>query len=175
MTIPVLDTERLILRGHTRDDFPAYADMWMDPEVTRYITTGGVPRPRDEAWKSFLAVSGQWALLNFGTWLIQDRRTGQFLGEVGWIERNREPRTAYAGMPELGYALVNGAAGQGLATEAVKAAIIWGRAHFGSISVLAVVSPANLASIRVVEKSGFAEIARNHSAGRDSIYFAAQL
>ena len=37
MTVPVIETERLILRGHRLDDFEGLAAMWADPEVTRYI------------------------------------------------------------------------------------------------------------------------------------------
>ncbi len=39
--VPILETERLRLRGHRRDDFAASAAMWADPIVTRYI--GGKP------------------------------------------------------------------------------------------------------------------------------------
>ncbi len=36
MSVPVLETERLILRGHRLEDFAAYAAMWADPIVTKY-------------------------------------------------------------------------------------------------------------------------------------------
>ena len=35
--VPILETERLRLRGHRVDDFAASAAMWADPIVTRYI------------------------------------------------------------------------------------------------------------------------------------------
>ncbi len=41
MAFSALETERLILRGHTRDDFAAFAAMWGAPDVTRFI--GGKP------------------------------------------------------------------------------------------------------------------------------------
>ena len=40
MSAPVVETERLILRGHTKADFEACAELWGDPDVTRFI--GGV-------------------------------------------------------------------------------------------------------------------------------------
>ena len=47
--IPVIETERLILRGRRLEDFPAYAAMWAHPEVVRYflvenflVTTAGL-------------------------------------------------------------------------------------------------------------------------------------
>jgi RimJ/RimL family protein N-acetyltransferase len=44
--VPVLETERLVLRGHTLEDFPAYAAMWADPQVTKFI--GGKPFSEEE-------------------------------------------------------------------------------------------------------------------------------
>lgn len=41
---PVLETERLILRGQRASDLDAFAAMWGDPEVTRFI--GGKPATR---------------------------------------------------------------------------------------------------------------------------------
>ena len=42
--IPVLTTERLILRPHRAEDFDAVAAMTGDAEVMRYI--GGKPQPQ---------------------------------------------------------------------------------------------------------------------------------
>jgi RimJ/RimL family protein N-acetyltransferase len=44
--IPVIETPRTILRAHRLDDFDAYAAMWADPVVTRFIA-GGKPRTRE--------------------------------------------------------------------------------------------------------------------------------
>ena len=41
MEVPVIETERLLLRGHRLDDFEALAAMWADPAVVRFI--GGKP------------------------------------------------------------------------------------------------------------------------------------
>jgi len=72
MTIPVLETERLILRGHRPDDFPAYAQMWADPAVTRFI--GGAPLSEEDAWAKYSRLFGQWQLLGFGFWCLTDKR-----------------------------------------------------------------------------------------------------
>jgi len=54
--VPVLETERLKLRGHRLDDFPACATMWADPAVTRHI--GGKPLSTEESWTKFLRYFG---------------------------------------------------------------------------------------------------------------------
>jgi len=56
--VPVLESERLILRGWKREDFPAYAAFCADPERTRHI---GGPKSAFEAWTQFAAMPGAWA------------------------------------------------------------------------------------------------------------------
>ena len=61
---PALDTARLSLRGHTRDDFAECAAMWADPLVTRHV--GGRPMAGEEVWARVLRYAGLWTLLGFG-------------------------------------------------------------------------------------------------------------
>ena len=46
--VPVIESQRLIMRGHRRDDFADCVMMWADPRVTRYI--GGKPFAAEEVW-----------------------------------------------------------------------------------------------------------------------------
>jgi len=55
VNVPILETERLRLRGHRLDDFPASAAMWADPVVTRHTT--GKPQTREEVWLRLLRVT----------------------------------------------------------------------------------------------------------------------
>ena len=100
--IPVLETERLKLRGHRLDDFPACAAMWADPAVTRHI--GGKPLSNEESWTKFLRYFGHWALLGFGYWVVEEKATGNFAGEVGFADykRNIDPPL---NSPEMGWVL----------------------------------------------------------------------
>ncbi len=59
--VPILESERLKLRGHGLDDFIHSAAMWADPEVTRYI--GGKPLTEEESWARLLRYVGHWSLL----------------------------------------------------------------------------------------------------------------
>jgi hypothetical protein len=78
ITVPVLETERLRMRGHRIDDFPHSAAMWADPNVTRHIRES--PCTQEESWTRFLRYAGHWALLGFGYWLVEEKQTSQFLG-----------------------------------------------------------------------------------------------
>lgn len=84
--VPVLETERLKLRGHRMDDFPACAAMWADPVVTRHF---GHSFSEEESWTRFLRYFGHWSVLGFGSWLVEERATGNFVGEVGFANYRR--------------------------------------------------------------------------------------
>ena len=55
-----LEAERLILRMFREDDFEAYARIFGDPDVARYLS--GRPLERWEAWRHMAFVLGHWAL-----------------------------------------------------------------------------------------------------------------
>jgi len=77
--IPTLTTGRLLLRPYRLADFDAYAAMWADPAVTRFI--GGVPFTREQSWSRFLRQIGVWHHLAFGFFAIEEKATGRFAGE----------------------------------------------------------------------------------------------
>src|SRR6266852_3653014 len=80
--VPILETARLKLRGHRLGDFTNCAAMWADPGVTRYI--GGKPLNEEESWTKLLRYVGHWSLLNFGYWVVEEKATGMYIGEIGF-------------------------------------------------------------------------------------------
>ena len=169
MDIPVIETPRLILRGHRLDDFPDCAAMWADPIVTRHI--GGKAFSEEETWARFLRYAGHWLLLDFGYWAIEEKNTGSFVGELGFADYKREIKPSLKGVPELGWALASEAHGKGYATEAVGAALIWGEARFASARTVCIIHPENLASIHVAEKCGYKEFQRTTYKSHATIIF----
>ena len=168
--IPVIETERLTLRGHRIDDFAECAAMWADPVVTRYI--GGTPSTQEATWSRMLRYVGHWALLGFGYWAIEDKAKGAFVGELGFADFKRDIEPSLEGMPELGWAFASHVHGKGYATEAVRAAVAWGDAHFGSARTVCLIAPENLASVRVAEKCGYREFQRTTYKGQPTLLFA---
>lgn len=167
MAIPILETERLILRGHERSDFPAYGEMWADPDVTRFI--GGAPLSEEDAWAKFTRAFGQWALMDFGFWSVVEKSSGLRLGEAGYLEAKRDIAPSLKGTPEVGWAFVKAAHGKGYATEAVRAALAWGDVHFGKVRMACIIAPDNNASLRVAAKTGFREAHRTSYKGEPTI------
>jgi RimJ/RimL family protein N-acetyltransferase len=167
--VPVLETERLRLRPHRPDDFDCSAALWADPIVTRYI--GGHALTREEVWGRLLRYDGHWAMLGFGYWALEDKRSGAFLGELGFADLQREIEPRLDGMAEIGWVLAPQHHGKGYATEAVRAVIEWGDAHLNTSRMIALIHPENIASRRVAEKFAFRELCRSTYHNEPTIQF----
>jgi RimJ/RimL family protein N-acetyltransferase len=165
----VLETERLKLRGHRLDDFAACAAMWADPVVTRYF--GGKALTEEEAWTRFLRYAGHWSLLGFGYWAVEEKATGNFIGEIGFADYKRDIESSLKHLPEIGWVLASESHGKGYATEAVRAAIAWGDRYFRADQTTCIVNPENLRSIRVAEKCGYREFQRTTYKGQPSVVY----
>lgn len=166
-TAPVLQTGRLTLRGHTRADFDESAAMWADPRVTRHI--GGRPFTQEESWARVLRYGGLWALLGYGYWVVVERASGRFVGEVGLADFRREVTPALGDAPEAGWVLAAWAHGRGYATEAVRAALAWGDAHLAAPRTVCMIAPENAASLRVAQTCGFREYVRASYKGEETL------
>ena len=169
VVVPVLHTPRFTLRGHALEDFEACAAMWAHPDVIRYI--GGRAFSRSETWARLLRYHGHWALLGFGFWVVEERGTGAFLGEVGFADFKREIEPPFGDAPEMGWSLAPAAHGKGVASEAAAAAAAWGDANLGADLFVCIIAPQNGASIRVAEKTGFREARRTEYGGSPTIVF----
>jgi RimJ/RimL family protein N-acetyltransferase len=145
--IPILETERLRLRGICGSDFEDYAALYADPEVTRLMGNGET-WDRGRAWRHMAFAVGHWQLEGAGIWVAEELAGGEFVGVVGFWEP-----AAWPGF-ELCWHLARRHWGKGYATEAAKAALahafmVWQRAH-----VISLINPKNLPSIRVAERIG---------------------
>ena len=128
---------------------------------------------------------GHWTVLGFGYWVVREKASGRFVGEVGFADFRREltpsnesptdgePQTyrPLEGAPEIGWVLAPWAHGKGFATEAARAAIDWCETRFGAVRTVCVVNPENALSIRVAEKCGYREWARASYKGAPTILF----
>jgi len=167
--VPELLSDRLRLRGHTLDDFEACAALWGDPVVTRHI--GGRPSARDEVWSRLLRYVGHWALLGYGFWLIEERESGAFVGEIGFADFKRGLSPEFDAHREMGWALAPSAHGKGYASEAAAACLAWGDAQFSKATIVCMIDPENAPSIRVAQKAGFTEFARADFRGGTTVLF----
>lgn len=144
-SVPVLETERLVLRGPAIGDFDAVAAFYADP---RSQPVGGCLN-RVEAWTRFTSGAGQWLLRGYGFWEIEDRATGRNVGRAGIYHPDGWPE------PELGWMIYAGTdEGRGLAREAATAAREGAALHFGMSRVMSSIEASNHRSIQLAERMG---------------------
>lgn len=154
-----LTTERLRLRRPKVEDASAVAALLTDPEVMRFL--GGRIVPMEHVGDVMEKWLERWERNGMGPFVIERRDDGRFLGRAGilvWDARDwRHATLAEAGrhaQPELGWALVRAAWGNGYATEAARAVRDWARAERDVDSLISLIAPDNLASQRVAERLG---------------------
>jgi RimJ/RimL family protein N-acetyltransferase len=152
-TAPTLETARLRLRGFSEADLDPWAAVMADEAVMRHL--GGTPQSREESWRRLLGGAGAWALLGYGYWAVERRADGALVGMAGFADFKREMQPSIEGLPEAGWIFAPAGQGQGLATEAVGAALDWADGTLPAREIAAIIAPDNAASIRVAEKSGF--------------------
>ncbi len=148
--VPILKTERLVLRAYRREDFGAMAAMWSDPEMVRFIGTGQ-PLGEDVVWGRLQKSAGAWPILGYGFWVIEHAATGRMIGEAGFLERLAPGKGAST--PEAGWALETSMRGQGYASEAVAAVLAWGDQRFQR--TICVISAENTRSVALARRLGY--------------------
>ena len=167
---PEISTDRLVLRAHRVDDFADCAAMWADPRVTRFI--GGTPSTTEQSWARLVRNAGHWALMGFGYWLVTDRATGRFVGEVGFADMHREIDPPLGDAPEAGWVLSPDAHGKGLASEALAAGLAWLEGTYAPRETVCIVDPDNAPSLRVAARAGFVERVRTTYLGGPTVVLA---
>jgi ribosomal-protein-alanine N-acetyltransferase len=154
VVLPLL-TERLLIRTFVPEDRAAMQAMYDDPEVMRHITVAGED---PSTW--VLSYIRHQANHGYSFWALEDRETGEVIGEAGLA-----PLDGTGSEIELGYLLRRDRWGEGLATEAAAACRDAAFDGLGVGHVMAVVDEANAASLRVLEKVGFAHVGRRRWLG----------
>ncbi|MBD1847696.1 GNAT family N-acetyltransferase [Cyanobacteria bacterium FACHB-63] len=143
----VLETKRLILRMFKESDFEDYAEMFGNQDVVRYLGDGQV-LSRFAAWRSLAVMVGHWSLRGYGMWAVEERSSGNLIGRIGFFYPE-----GWAGF-ELGWVLKPAYWGRGYATEGAKVALDYGFAQLNQDSVISLIYPENVRSIRVAERLG---------------------
>jgi len=151
---------RVTLRRMQEDDIPMLLAMESDPEVMRYST--GV-KPADEARRQELLAWLREPLTRLGHWAITVDGAA-----VGWVSL-----VPLAGTDsiQLAYRLQRAAWGKGYASQAAKQLCEYAWRETEVSELLAVVWPDNQASVRVLEKLGFAFRSRECHYDRETIVY----
>jgi RimJ/RimL family protein N-acetyltransferase len=155
-------TARLLLRPVSLDDAQALADMYADPEVTRYVRALDLEGTQAQL-ERFV---GEWVSRRIGPFAVLDAVTGEFIGRSGvkyWPEFD---------FTEVGWVLRRDVWGRGYATEAGRASLDYAFAHTDIAHVTAIIAKPNLASIAVARRLGMTPLRDQVVYGTDCTIYA---
>jgi RimJ/RimL family protein N-acetyltransferase len=141
----IAETNRLLLRTATPDDAPFYLALVNDPDFITHIADRNI-RTIDAARQAL--IDGPIAMQQArGHAMYIVERDGTPIGMSGLIKRDALPEV------DIGYAFLAAHRGHGYAYEAARAVLQHAQA-LGMARIMAITSPDNTASIRLLEKCG---------------------
>lgn len=153
---PLLTTERLILRGWSKDDFKPWHAIMSDRRV--HLHVGGQPMSEEDTWRRLCASVGMWSMVGFGGLAVELKDGGQLIGNVGLFNAWRALEPAFGDEPEMGWIFAPEQHGKGLAGEACRAVLKWAEQTLQPTPVWAIIAPENAPSLRLAERLGFARV-----------------
>ncbi|MCD5984833.1 GNAT family N-acetyltransferase [Pseudomonas sp. CDFA 610] len=142
-------TDRLVLRDFEVADVPALAGILGDPQVMRYSVRGVLS---EQATSEFVRnCMHAYSADGFGPQAVIEVGTNRLIGFCGL---NAE-QVDHVMEVEIGYRLAPSCWGRGLASEAALATLRHAFETLQLASVIAIVQPQNIASVKVLHKAGF--------------------
>lgn len=144
----IAETARLILRTATHDDAPFYLALVNDPGFITHIADRNI-RTVDAARQALVEGPIAMQQARGHAMYIVALKDGTPVGMSGLIKRDALPEV------DIGYAFLAAYRGHGYALEAARAVLQHARA-LGFERIMAITSPHNIASIRLLEKCGLA-------------------
>ena len=157
----MIETPRLILRRWEDRDRPVFHGYCNDPRVMEHL---GPLQARAETDAAIDRQNGFLDSHGYCFWAVERREDGALIGMCGLIKRDTLDDV------DIGFAYLPAYRAQGYAREAAAATLAYGRDVHGLRRVVAIVSPANHASARLLERVGLRyEAAVRPAADRDPI------
>jgi RimJ/RimL family protein N-acetyltransferase len=127
------------------------AALLLDPLVGRTLWATPQPPGPEQVRRRLEAHIDHWHRHGFGFWALHDGRDGGFVGWGGLLHSHIDGTNVV----EVGWALLPSRWGRGLATEVAIVSVELAFSVLQVDQLVAITRPDNLASRRVMEKSGF--------------------
>jgi RimJ/RimL family protein N-acetyltransferase len=149
----MIETTRLRLRPHQIADFNRYLPLWVLPEPPG--THAPVQLTPEEVWARLLRFVGHWSHFNYGLFIVEDRVSGELVGEVGLAHFMRGLGPRFDEAPEAAWRVLATRRGAGIAQEAMSAALGWFDRTITARRTVCLIHAANEASVRVATRLGY--------------------
>lgn len=145
----MIETERLKLRQFVLEDAEIIVRILNEPSFIENVGDKGVRTIEDAVAYLENGPFASYAANGFGAYLVQLKESGEPIGMCGLLKREQfdDPDVGYTFFPEFWR--------QGFAAEAVAAVLEDSRRTLGIDRIIAIVSPHNAPSSRLLEKLGF--------------------
>ena len=147
--LPVLETERLVLRPLQASDLDDLFEYTQDEETARYVTWNA-NQTIDQAEQFLTYVLSNYKQGKQAPWAIEWKETGKMIGTIDFIHLLLDDNK----QAELGYALSRQFWGKGIVTEAVECVMAFGFEELKLERIQARCMEGNIGSARVMEKVG---------------------
>lgn len=147
VNVPVVTTERLILRAPQASDFAAIAP-FLTSDRARFVG-GGADKTIGDAWRMLAVFAGHWQLRGFGVFVAEHRTEGRPVASIGPWFPGDWPEA------ELGWSVWDAAdEGKGYAREAVIAVRRHVYADLGWPGAVSYIDPRNDRSRALAQRLG---------------------
>jgi len=145
----VLETDRLVLREMEDSDAEFILGLLNEPSFLDNVGDKGVRTAEDAREYIRTGPRASYEEHGFGLYVVGLKESGREIGICGLLQRDVLPD------PDIGFALLPAYWAHGYALESASAVLEHSR-ELGLRRLMAIVSPGNAASIRLLEKLGFA-------------------
>lgn len=148
--MPVLETERVLLRRLRPDDLGPLFALYRDPDIRRYFPEGTLTEAETQAELNWFVNGGDPAHPGLGLWAAIEKTSGAFIGRSGLIPWEIDGKTEI----EIAYLLAKSHWGQGLGAEIARGLVRHGFATLGLSRLIALIDPENEPSHRTALAAG---------------------
>jgi len=146
--LKVLETDRLILRWVALEDAEFILGLLNEPSWLQFIGDKGVRTLEDARAYILKGPVDMYARLGFGLYLVELKEEGFSIGMCGLIKRDTLEDV------DIGFAFLPAYWGKGYAYEAAAAVLAYGEKVLGLNRIVAITSPDNDRSAKLLEKLG---------------------
>lgn len=162
---PLLTTARLELWQPQAGDLADLFDLTFAEETRRFLGSF-VPSEMD-AFARLARNAGSWALWGYGTFMVRRKGEGTIIANCGVFRSHRGFGAAQGldNVPEAGWIVHKEAWGQGVAREAMEAALAWFDQTHGRQRVACMIEEGHAASEKLARELGFAAYGRQEGEG----------
>ena len=155
---PLLRTERLELWRPRLGDMPGLVELIAADETRRFL---GSAKPDEKGqFEKLLRNVGGWALYGYGSFYVRLRGMSDIVGSCGVFHTWRGFGQGMDDAPEAGWIIRRDRWGEGIAGEAMRAALAWFDETHGPRWIAAMIEEGNAASQKVAAALGFVEYGR---------------